>query len=68
MTEPKRYRYTIYMNEEQAQQLDALRVLVDPEGLATRSALIYATVRWALDHLTGGKEDGKQVINREEGV
>lgn len=68
MTDPKRYRYTIYMNEEQAKQLDQLRALVDPEGLSTRSALIYATVRWALEYLTGGKEDGKQIINREEGV
>ena len=68
MTEPKRYRYTIYMNEEQAKQLDQLRALVDPEGLSTRSALIYATVRWALEYLTGGKDDGEHIINREERV
>ena len=53
MEKRKRYRFSVYMNEDQMQQLDLLRVVVDPDKKRSRSALLSATVNWALSFLTG---------------
>ena len=60
MSIPKRYRFSVYMNEEQMKQLDLLRMLVDPENRESRSAILQATVRWALDYFT--RREGNETI------